>query len=150
LRNALAAVATLALLGVFVAASARAEETYVGSIIVTDGGSGANAVHNLLPSDGGAFYLAPNSLLTVQPNAAACVCVDQLAVSGAFRMPTCACTGAGKGVKLAADTAFPTSCAPGTNVMMPDGGQRACTVACVPASGASVTCDVYYRRGNDM
>lgn len=120
---------------------AQAGEKYLGTIVVTDAG----AVHNLFPTDGGAFYIAPNSLITVQPSANAYVCVDELTSAKA---PTCSTT---LGVLVASGTAFPSSCASATSVQVADGGfVQSCTVTCVPASGASVSCPVWSRTGKEF
>jgi hypothetical protein len=119
---------------------ARAAEKYVGTIVVTDAG----AVHNLFPTDGGAFYIAPNSLITVQPSVNAYICVDELT---AAKAPTCSTT---VGVLVPSGTAFPSSCASATAVQVADGGfVQSCTVTCLPASGASVNCPVWVRKGNE-
>lgn len=120
---------------------AHAAERYLGTIVVTDGGT----VHNLFPLDGGAFFINPNELITIQPNANAYVCVGELTSTKA---PTCSAT---LGVRVDANVAFPSSCPSGTAVLMADGGfVNSCVVACLPVSGATVNCPVWSRKGNEL
>lgn len=139
MRHTLAVVSAVAAV-VLLMRPAMAAEKYLGTVFVTDAG----AVHNLFPTDGGAFYIAPNSLITVQPSANAYVCVDELTSAKA---PTCSST---LGVLVSSGTAFPSSCASGTGVLMADGGYvTSCIVSCIPSSGASVNCPVWQRKGNE-
>lgn len=141
MKHVLAVVVCFAALMLLVVRPAQAAEKYVGTIVVTDAG----AVHNLLPLDGGAFAIAPNSLVTIQPSANAYVCVDELTSTKA---PTCSSS---LGVLVSSGTAFPSSCASGTGVLMADGGYvTSCIVTCIPASGASVNCPVWVRKGNEL
>lgn len=122
-----------------VAQRAEAAEKYLGSIIVTDAGTS----HNYLPLDGGAFGIPGLTLLTVQPNAAAYVCVNALTTAG---VPTCSSS---VGVKVAADTAFPTSCPVSRQILMADGGfVSGCVVTVAPVSGTSVTSPVWQRQAD--
>jgi hypothetical protein len=96
----------------------------------------------------------------VQPSANAYVCIDALDKQDAglllsdagldqwvqYRRPSCT---SANGVRIDANTLFPTSCGSAVAVAMPDGGQTSCTVACVPVSGASAACSVWSRRGNE-
>lgn len=140
MRHALAVIACFVAVALLVRPAAAAEK-YLGTVIVTDAG----AVHNLFPTDGGAFSIAPNSLLTIQPNASAYVCVDEL---DATKSPVCTAT---NGVLVSSGTAFPSSCASGTGVLMADGGfVTSCIVTCRPSSGASVNCPVWLRTGKEF
>ena len=133
------------LVAAFVAAlmlipSAEAAESYLGTVYSYDGG----AVHNLFPTDGGAFFIPSKALVTIQPNANAYVCVDELTTAKA---PTCSSV---LGVKVSADTAFPSSCKSAQPVVMADGGTvTGCVVTCAPVSGSSVNCTVWQRTGNE-
>lgn len=121
---------------------ALANEAYLGTIYVTDAGSGTTAVHNLTAADGGAFLIASRSKLSIQPSANAFVCID----SKPAGVPTCDST---RGTRIDANTLFPTSCSSASSVALPDGGVTSCLVSCVPVSGASVTCPVWSRIGDE-
>lgn len=122
---------------------ALANEQYLGTVIVQDAGTGANAVHNLVPADGGAFLIAPRAKLSIQPSANAYVCVD----SKSGTTPTCDAT---RGPRVDANTLFPTSCSSSSAVTMADGGAfTSCLVSCVPVSGAAVNCGVWQRIGDE-
>lgn len=140
MRHALAVLVGFAV-ALGLATPAAAGESYLGTIIVTDAG----VVSNWFPTDGGAFYIAPQSLITIQPNANAYVCVDALTSTKA---PTCSAT---IGVRIDANVAFPTSCQSSTGaVLMADGGTvSGCTVAVLPVTGATVNATVWQRRGNE-
>lgn len=139
LRAAALSLCTFAAL--WVASTAHAAETYLGTVFVTDAGQS----HNLLPEDGGSFYVPPLSYITVQPSAAAFVCVDQLDATGA---PSCTST---NGLTVAQDVAFPSSCKPSQRVLVADGGLvSSCVVTIRPVSGASVNAKVWQRMGNEI
>jgi len=155
---------------------AMAGEAFIGSIVTPADGGWAN---NVSPQDGGgfdggAFWITPRSLVTVQCSSAAYVCVNSEGCSGSA-IGANALTGAGgigRGVKLAADTAFPTSV--GNAIVLPgllladagcsgrcitlqDGGTYPATtssalVSVVPvsASGGSISCPVWVRTGNEF
>lgn len=156
---------TLCLLGVFsialLARRAEANEAFLGNVIVTDAGTGLTAVNNLTTAT--PFRIDPLTLVTVQPNVAAYVCVDQilnidagslLSDGGAgpwsqYRIPVCNLPdGGAAGMRVEANTAFPSSCQSAAALAMPDGGFTSCAVSCVPVSGVSVTCPVWKRQAN--
>lgn len=132
----------LALIAVSVAVTAppaQAAEVYRGTIVVTDAGTS----HNLLPLDGGSFAIPNYSRITVQPTAAAYVCVEELTDAGA---PFCSAT---KGVKVAQDEKFPSSCQAQHYSLMADGGLvTGCVVTIMPVSGTSVSAPVWTRGEN--
>lgn len=136
------AVALLVVVGVC-ALPASAEESFRGTVIVTDAG----CVHNLFPTDGGAFAIGVSALVTVQPDQNAYVCVDQ--VAAATSLPNCTST---NGVRIDQNVAFPSSC---NNqqvkpVRVEDGGLvSSCVVQVCPVSGASVNAKVWERQGNE-
>ena len=137
----LALLGVLALSVALLAVPAGAAESYLGTIVVTDAG----VVHNLLPLDGGAFAIPAMAKITVQPNAAAYLCVEQLTTTKA---PTCSAV---LGVKVAADVAFPTSCGPAHYSLQADAGSvLGCVVAVMPVSGTSVTATVLSRKGDEF
>lgn len=140
MRHALAVLVGFAV-ALGLATPAAAGESYLGTITVADGGVNSN--WTLL--DGGAFYIAPQTLVTIQPSANAYVCVDALSST---RAPNCSAT---IGVRIDANVAFPTSCQSTTGqVLMPDAGLvQGCTIAVQPVTGASVTATVWQRRGNE-
>lgn len=132
-----------AVLALSYASPAEGAESYLGTLYVTDAGF----VHNQWPTDGGQFAIAPSSLLTIQPSANAYVCVDQKAAG--TNSPSCTSS---NGVLVSSGTAFPTSCAPPTNYQLPDAGlvSGVCLAMCAPASGTSVNCVVWQRKGNEF
>lgn len=138
---------------------AEAGESYLGQIYNADAGSGTTVVSNLTTLT--PFVIAPRSKVTVQPNANAYVCVDNLTKLDAgvllsdgglnywqqLKVPTCTST---TGVRVDSNVAFPTSCSSTPNPVMPDaGGVGSCTVSCVPVSGSTVTCTVWNRIGDE-
>lgn len=140
MRHALAVLVGFAV-ALGLATPAAAGESFLGQITVAD--AGVNSNWTLV--DGGAFYVAPQSLITVQPNANAYVCIDTLT---ATRAPTCTAI---TGVRVDANVAFPTSCQSTTGqVLMPDAGLvQGCTIAILPVTGATVSASVWQRRGNE-
>jgi len=158
LKNALAVILAFAFVALL-SVPAEAAEKALGTIVNIDGGASFGAVSNLTTIT--PFTIGPTSLITVQPNAAAYICVDEFAQYDAgtslsdggvgpwvqYRVPYCNST---IGQKVAADTAWPSSCAPANVYRMPDGGITSCAVACVPVSGSSVSCLVQERRGNEF
>lgn len=140
MKNALSVLVVVLLVGLL-SVPVEAAEKYLGTVIVTDAGLSSN----LLPTDGGSFAITPLSLITIQPNAAAYICVDELTSA---RAPTCSSS---IGIKVAADTAFPSSCKPTQPVFMADGGTvTGCVVVIQPVSGASVSASVWERKGNEF
>ena len=140
MKNALVVIAV----GVVVALALRVEaaEDYLGTIFTTDAGF----THNLFPTDGGAFAITPTALVTIQPTAAAYVCVDT--ISQPTHAPACT---AANSVQVAANAAFPSSCKTAQNVLMADGGMvTGCIIQCGPVSGTSVNCAVFQRKGNEF
>ncbi len=138
-------VLTLCLLGVvslsLLVRPAFANEVKLGTIYVTDAGLSSN----LLPMDGGAFAIQGLTLLTVQPDANAYVCVN--AVTSTNR-PTCS---SDLGVTVASGVGFPTSCPPSAKFIMADAGiVSGCVVVVQPVSGASVAAKVFSRLGNEF
>lgn len=139
--KSLCVAALLAVPVALVASTAEAAEKYLGTVIVTDAGMS----NNYLPMDGGAFNIPGLTLLTVQPNAAAYVCVNEFAATG---LPTCSATNPA-GVKVTADQALPTSCPVARQILMADGGYvTGCVVVVMPVSGTSVSAPVWSREGN--
>ncbi len=164
-RNLL--VVSACVLGVLAAARvAHAFEAPLGIIVVSDAGSagfqqGINVTSNLTTAN--PFRIDALVPITVQPNAAAYICVESvmkydagstLSDGGAgpwsqYKTPSCRQADGGSfGVLVAADTAFPSSCGESRTLAMPDGGFQSCVVACVPSSGTSVTCLVSRRQAD--
>jgi hypothetical protein len=154
LAFAFAAVATALL----AAGLALGAETPLGVIYATDAGSGANAVHNKWPTDGGGFTIRPSSLLSVQCTQPSVVCIDSH-VGTASRGVTCSAT---TGVAIPASQLFPTSCRKSSTPVvvahpLSDGGTNptsytSCTVAVLPspdAGTATTVCAVFEREGNE-
>lgn len=153
--------ALLAVPVVLVARVAQAAEKHLGTIVNIDAGSGLGAVNNLNTVQ--PFRINPLVLITIQPDVAAYVCVDQilnidagsiLSDGGAgpwsqLRIPVCQLPdGGSKGVRVEANSAFPSSCQSAGALVMPDGGFTSCAVSCVPITGTSVTCPVWQRQVN--
>ena len=157
MKNALSVIVVCLLLVAVMRANAA--EVYLGTVANADAGTGVNVPSNLTTAT--PFTIPPNSLITVQPSAAAYVCVDfasqydagSTLVDGGpgpwsqYLVPSCSST---LGVKVAADTAFPSACAPARALQMPDGGVVSCAVSCVPVTGASVSCPVWTRSGKEF
>ena len=158
MKNALGVIVALCAVALL-AVPARAAEAYLGVVTNADAGTGTAVPSNLTTAV--PFIIPPATLLTIQPSVAAYVCVDVrggydagtvTADGGAgpwvqYVVPSCSST---TGVKVAADTAFPSSCAPANRFAMPDGGISSCSVACVPVSGVSASCPVWSRSGREF
>lgn len=150
----LSVVAALAL-----GASALGGENYLGTVRANDGGTGSTAAWNFIALDSG-FFVPPSSKISVQPDGGAYVCLDTHATNAG----TVTCNGT-NGVLVPGGALFQTSCGQMTvrpyvteNVLLGDGGISAtstrmsiqtCTVACVPASGTTVSCAVFSRSGTE-
>lgn len=119
---------------------ADAAEKYLGTLFVTDAG----AVHNYFPTDGGAFGIPGQTLLTVQPDVAAYVCVNEFGTTPAI--PICT---AARGVRVEANVGFPTSCPNSRQILMADGGYvNGCVVGVRPVTGTTVTAPVWSRQAD--
>ncbi len=152
---------TLCLLGVstvaLLARPAEANEVPFGTIVTADGGTAQYATSNLNTAT--PFRIPALSRITIQPNAAAYICVDDVRKYDAgstlsdggvgpwsqYVSPYCS---SAVGVKVAADTAFPSSCQSAINLAMPDGGFSSCTVSAVPVTGTALTTAVWVRQIN--
>jgi hypothetical protein len=147
MRKVLLVVGLLAMpLALCLVPRAHAAEVYRGTIFIQDAG----CVHNLFPTDAGAFYIAPNSLITVQPDQNAFICVDELSSTKAPTCSTTNVTGTARGVYVLANTAFPSSCKPAQPALMADGGMVVGCVVSVCASGVvTVNAPVWSRKGDE-
>lgn len=142
---------------VLVPQEAAAGESYLGTVVNTDAGTGVSNLTTAAP-----FIAAPGNLLTVQPSANAYVCINATTTLDAglllpdgglnqwvqYRVPTCT---SAIGVRIDANVAFPTSCGGGAQVALTDGGTGTrCVVSCLPVSGASVSCPTWLRLGDEL
>ena len=110
------------------ALSANAGETLLGTLTST----GADITNSTTAVP---FYVPPTAQLTVQCDGSAYFITDDAtAVTSA------------RGVKLSADTIFPTST--GSQVRVTISGQSSAVLRVISASG-TVNCKVWQRRGNE-
>lgn len=162
-RILLVAVPFLVFSGLFVPAQlARAFELPLGVVINIDAGAGLNPPSNLTTIT--PFRIDALVPITVQPTAAAYVCVETVANWDAgtllsdggccsswtqYKTPSCRQLDGGSfGVRVEANVAFPSSCGESRVLAMADGGFSSCVVSCVPVSGSSVSCYVSRRQAS--
>lgn len=131
----------LVLAATLTATAAWAGEVLLGTLKVTDGGTVANR------TTGTPFLVPSNALLSIQCNEDSYVLTDAAGVD------------AGTGIKLSAGMLLPTSVNSSKTLTgyasNPDGGAAVAVtytggwVASAPASGATSTCRVFSRSGQE-